>query len=315
MSLNKQAKRPMFSTNEGFSGRLGYFVSRAFSNIRQNIFVNILTIVTIAMALLILSLFLLLFVNLEGAADDWSKRVQITAYFDQELQPDELNALRGRVQSLTGTDHLAYVSKEEAIGRFRARLKGQESLLDGVTADVLPASFEITLKRASRTSEAIEAYVAALKNIPGVSEVQYGEEWVKRFNTFMNFMRMVGALLGGFLVLAVIFIVSNTIRLTIYARKEELELLGLVGATRFFIKAPFLIEGVLQGAVGAVLALVVLTGFYMAFLHNAGDFLSFNPAEAGLSFLPPNYLLGIFGGGVALGFLGSLTSLKRFVNI
>lgn len=313
MSRNKPTKRPTLSI-EGFFGRLRYFVTRALFNIRQNIFVNLLTIATIAMALLILSLFLLVFVNLEGVADDWSKRVQITAYFDQELPLQEIDALRGRVQTLPGTEQVAYVSKEQAVKRFRARLKGQESLLEGVSADVLPASIEITLKRPSRTSEAIEAYVARLKKIPGVAEVQYGEEWVKRFNTFMNFMRLVGALLGGFLVLAVIFIVSNTIRLTIYSRKEELELLGLVGATRLFIKAPFLIEGVLQGAAGAVLAILILTAFYLGFLHNAGNFLSFNPAEAGLSFLSFNHLLGILCGGAALGFLGSLTSLKRFVN-
>ena len=90
---------------------------------------------------------------------------------------------------------------------------------------------------------------------------------------------------GGFLLLAVLFIVSNTIKLTIYARKEELELLGLVGATRLFIKAPFLIEGVIQGAAGSLLSLVFLTSCYFGFLHNAGNFLSFNPADSGLVFL------------------------------
>lgn len=130
----------------------------------------------------------------------------------------------------------------------------------------------------------------------------------------MNFIRLVGALLGGFLLLAVMFIVSNTIKLTIYARKDELEVLGLVGATRFFIKAPFLIEGILHGAAGAILAIITLTACYYGFLHNAGNFLSFNPADTGMSFLPTAYLAGLFLGGVVLGFMGSLTSLKRFIN-
>ena len=314
MSRNKQVRRPK-PAREGGSGQFGYFLARALTNIRQNLFVSLVTVVTITLALLIISLFLLVYSNLEGVADDWSKRVQITTYFDSELSSGDLAVLKGRTQSLNGTDRVDYVSREEAMKRFRSRLKGQEALLDGVQADVLPASLEITLKRGSRSSEAIEAYAAQLKRVPGISEVQYGAEWVRRFSTFMNFMRVVGFLLGSFLVLAGIFIVSNTIKLTIYARKDELEVLGLVGATRFFIKAPFLIEGILQGAAGALFAVILLACCYLAFLHNAGNFLSFNPGNMGLTFLSFPQLAGIFCGGIAVGFLGSLASLKRFVSI
>ncbi|MBT0654447.1 permease-like cell division protein FtsX [Geomobilimonas luticola] len=314
MSRNKQAKRPKLA-NEGFTGRLRFFVGRALLNIRQNAFVNIVTIGTITLAILIISLFMLVFVNLEGVANDWSKRVQVTAYFEQELAPEELATLKSRVLAIPGTDRVTYVSKEEAFKRFRERLKGQELLLEGITTDVLPSSVEISLKSASRNSDAVAVYVDRLKKVPGVTEVQHGEEWVRRYTTFMNFLRLAGLLLGSFLVLAVIFIVSNTIKLTIYSRKEELEILSLVGATRFFIKAPFLIEGILQGASGAGLALIILTGCYYAFLHNAGNFLSFNPAAAGLAFLPPVYSVGLFVSGVLLGFIGSATSLKRFVSV
>jgi cell division transport system permease protein len=313
MSRNSTGKRPRL-TSDGFIGRLRYFVGRAVSNIRQNILLSVLTVGTITLALLIISFFLLVFVNLEGAAEDWSKKVQVTAYFEKEMTPPEVAQFKTRVAALSGTDRVTYVTKEEAVKRFRARLKGQEAILEGVSAEVLPASLEITLKRGSRNSDAVAEYVARLKKLPGIGEVQYGEEWVRRFSAFMNFMRLVGALLGGFLLLAVLFIISNTIKLTIYARKDELEVLGLVGATRFFIKAPFLIEGILQGAVGALLSVAVLAACYLGFLYNAGNFLSFNPTNAGLSFLPASYLAGLFFGGVGLGFLGSLTSLKRFIS-
>jgi cell division transport system permease protein len=314
MSRSKQAVRPKLA-QEGFFGRLSYFCARAVSNLRQNVFVSVVTVGTIALALLIASLFLLVYVNLQSMAEGWSDKVQVTAYFDTEPAPLAVAALKGRVKAIAGTSKVVFVSQAEAEQRLRSRLKGQESLLEGITPEVLPASLEISLDREHRDSASVAAYVASLKQISGITEVQYGEEWVKRFSSFMNLFRLMGMLLGGFLAIMVLFIVSNTIKLTIYARKDELELLGLVGATRFFIKAPFLIEGVLEGALGALLSVVALLGCYWAFLQNAGNFLGVNPAAAGLSFLPVSYLAGILLGGVLLGFIGSATSLRRFIQI
>lgn len=312
--VSQQNKRPTLA-GEGFGGRFGYFVRRALINLRQNIFVNVVTIGTITLALLIVSLFLLVFVNLENAAENWSERVQVTVYFDRELTPQEQAALRTKIIAIPGAHRVSYVSRDEALKRFKSRLRGQETLLEGVRPEILPTSFEIALKRSSRETLQVEAFVSALKRVPGISEVQYGEEWVKRFNTFLNFMRLLGALLGSFLLIAVVFIVSNTIKLTIYARRDELEVMALVGGTRFFIKAPFLIEGIIQGCVGSLLAMGLLLGLYEGFLHNAGSFLTFNPTASGLSFLPLEYVGGIVFTGIALGFIGSLTSLKRFVNV
>ncbi|MBI5485506.1 MAG: ABC transporter permease [Deltaproteobacteria bacterium] len=311
---SKPLKRPTLA-GDGFGGRIGYFLTRALTNIRQNIFVSVVTIGTITLALLIVSLFLLVFVNLENAAENWSERVQVTVYFDRELAPQEQTALRGRIEALPEAARVSYVSREEALKRFKNRLRGQDTLLEGVRPEVLPTSFEISLKRANRDTQGVENFVTSLKHIPGITEVQYGEEWVRRFNSFLNFMRLLGALLGGFLVLAVVFIVSNTIKLTIYARRDELEVMSLVGATSFFIKAPFLLEGLIQGLGGAVIAIVLLFGLYEGFLHNAGSFLTFNPVSSGLGFLPFEYIAGIILSGAILGFIGSLTSLKRFVNV
>lgn len=313
MSRNKQAKRPQLS-GDGAAARLSYFVGRAILNMRQNVLVNVLTVGTITLALLIVSLFLLVYVNLETTADEWSGKIQVVAYLDKEPLPQELSMLENRIKAISGTARVTYVSKAEAMKRFRSRLKGQESLLDGVPADVLPASLEIALKRQTREDAAMDVYVAQLKKVPGISEVQYGEEWVRRFNSFMNFIRFAGALLGAFLLLAVLFIVSNTIKLTIYARKDELEVMELVGATPLFIKMPFLIEGAIQGAVGALLSQLVLVAAYFGFLHGATNFLNFSGAVSGLSFLPPAYIAGIFGGGIGLGFFGSIFSLKRFIG-
>ena len=322
--MNKWKKKPSETTRtsrrptlsgDGFGGRARFFLARAITNIRQNVFVNVVTIGTITLALLIVSLFLLVFVNLESAAENWSERVQVTVYFDKELTGQEQSGFRGKISALTGVSRVSYVSRDEALKRFKSRLRGQETLLEGVRAEILPTSVEIALKRAYRETASVESFVTKLKQIPGITEVQYGEEWVRRFNSFLNFMRLVGALLGGFLVIAVVFIVSNTIKLTIYSRRDELEVMSLVGATRFFITAPFLLEGLIQGFVGSVLSLALLYGLYEGFLQNAGSYITFNPAASGLSFLPVEYLSGLVLAGALLGFIGSLTSLKRFINV
>lgn len=314
MSRSRHNARPAASTRGGGS-RLGYFTRQAFKNLAANRLVTVLTVSTITLALLIISLFMLVFVNLEGTVEQWSRKVVVTVYFDKEPQPQELAQLKSRIAALPGAGPLAFIAPEEAMKRFRERLKGQESLLEGVAADTLPASLEISLNREHRSSEAVNIFVARLKKIPGVGEVQYGEEWVKKFLTFFHFLRILGLLIAAFLLLAVLFIVSNTIRLTILARRDELEIQALVGATPLFIKAPFLIEGVVQGGAGALLAVLLLTGGYFALLSNAANFLAFNPAEAGLVFLPLRHLLALVVGGALLGFVGSLLSLKKFIAL
>lgn len=299
----------------GGGGRLGYFTRKAIANLRNNRLVTLITICTITLALLIISLFMLFYVNMEGTIDQWSSKVAVTVYFDTEPLPQELSLLKSRITALSGTEAVKYVSRGEALEIFRSRLKGQESLLEGVSEDILPSSFEITLKKEFRSTDSINQYVNRLKQVQGIGEVQYGEEWVNKLLTFFQFVRILGLMIATFLILTVLFIVSNTIKLTVLARQDELEILALVGATPFFIKAPFLIEGMLQGSVGALLAVGLLTAGYYSMLANAANFLSFNPADAGLIFLPLPYIALLIAGGVLLGFIGSLVSLKKLIAI
>lgn len=314
MSRNRHSVRPQ-AASLGGGGRLGYFTRKAMSNLRSNRLVTLITICTITLALLIISLFMLIYVNMEGTIDQWSRKVAVTVYFDKEPLPQDLSALKSKINGLPGTESVQYVSREDALNKFRSRLKGQESLLEGVSSDILPSSLEITLKKEFRSSDSINLYVSRLRHVQGIGEVQYGEEWVKKFLTFLQFIRVLGLMIGIFLILAVLFIVSNTIKLTVLARQDELEILALVGATSFFIKAPFLIEGMLQGAAGAVIAVSILTAGYYSMLANAVNFLSFNPSDAGLSFLPLSYIAALVFGGVILGFIGSLASLKKLIAV
>lgn len=314
MSHNRQQVRKPAAAR-GAGGSLGYFTRKAFANLAAGRLVTLITICTITLALLIISMFMLLYLNMEGTIEQWSRKVAVTVYFDKEPVPAEMASLKSRIAGLPGTETVTYVSREEALKKFRSRLKGQESLLEGVTSDILPSSFEISLQKEFRSTDSVNLYVSRLKHVKGIGEVQFGEEWVKKFLAFFQFIRVMGLMIALFLILAVLFIVSNTIKLTVLARQDEIEILTLVGATSFFIKAPFLIEGMIQGAVGAAVALAILTGGYYAFLANAVNFLAFNPADAGLVFLPLPYIAALLFGGVALGFIGSLVSLKKLISI
>ena len=310
---NERTSKRQTVGKEPAANRLRYFIERALLNMRQNMFISLVTIITIALALLIVGVFLLVAVNLEQVSIQWSERVQVTVYYDKELPPQLLNDVKQRVSAIAGTSQVNYISSSDALNRFRGRLKGQETLLEGIGADVLPSSLEITLQKSFRNHDALQRYVADLRKVAGIGEIQYGEEWVKRYSSFISILRTIGFLIAAFLFIVVVFIVANTIRLTIYARKDELEILSLVGATRFFIKAPFLLEGIMQGACGGILALIILSGAYLL-RFQTGEAAAVQTVLKGMIFLPPHYLGLLLASGILLGFFGSVTSLRKFMK-
>jgi len=292
--------------------RIVYFLKRALRGIRGNPTVTLLSVITIAVSLLTLGTFLLLYQNLRASAATWGGDVQVIAYLAEGMASDEVNRLSESLSRLPEVSAVKYVSREDALARFRRDLGGQAGILEGLSRNPLPASLEVTLREGATGPEALRAVAAKMGAMPGVEDVQYGEEWVAQYGAFMNFLRILGLLLGGFLLSGSALVVANTIRLAVYARREELEILSLVGASKPFVRIPFLIEGILQGIVGGGIALAVLYAAYRtleprlskSFLLAAGHF--------DLSFLPPGAVLVLLGVGAAVGLIGSALSVGRF---
>ena len=184
--------------------------------------------------------------------------------------------------------------------------------MEGLRENPLPASFELTLKPQFGRSGNIEDLAARLERLPGVAQVQYGRKWVAKLRVFVDVIKLVGVSVGGFLLMATIFVISNTIKLTFYSRQDELEIMRLVGATDFFIKAPFLIEGLLHGLGGALLAVGGLTAL-MFFLLTHLD-VPLRIAMLPGSQTPVSLVAGFLGLGLLLGFLGSTVSVRRFLR-
>ena len=282
---------------------------------RQWPFLCSAAILTMAISLATVATFFLIVVNIEQLAARWTGEIQVIAYLNNPPSQQDLVRLTGDVEQIEGVESVAYVSPAAAMERFRDRLGEDASLLQGIRPDLLPASFEIGLRPDFRHQEGIETIVAQLEGIIPVDELRYGQTWLERFNTFINMLRFVGVFLGGFLLFATLFIVANTIRLTLYARRDELEIMALVGATMRFIKIPFMLEGAIQGFVGGILSLLFLGVSFSLIISRGLNAFWLTPVDFDLLFLTATQQLLLVFAGVVLGVLGSLSSLRRFVRI
>ena len=293
-------------------GLLVYYLRKALENIWTNPFLSLVTLSTIAISMLILGLFSLIYLNVQQSLHQLGGELQITAYLQETISPEQAKVLRSKVADWPEVEKITYLSKEQALARFRSQLREYAGILEGLKENPLPASLELTLMPQYGRSGNIKELSTRLGRLTGVAEVQYGRKWMAKLRVFVEVMKLVGITVGGLLLIATIFVISNTIRLTFYSRREELEIMRLVGATDFFIKAPFLIEGLLHGLGGALLAAGGLS-LLILFLFSHLDLPLRLAVMAGS--LPTGQLVaGFLGLGLLLGVLGSMVSLRRFLR-
>jgi cell division transport system permease protein len=290
--------------------RLGYFLGRAFGNLKARPWATAATVLTIALAFALLAAYLQLFQGLARAADVWAERLEVSAYLDGALSEADGRAIASRAAAWPEVQRATYVSRADALQRFRVSLGGQASLLDALPGNPLPASIEVALAPNARTPGGLVGVADRLRQLPGVTDVEYGREEAARLAALLRVVRVVGAAVAVVLGLVATLIVANTVRLALYAREEELALLRLVGATEAFVRAPFLIEGALQGALGAAVAVALAAAGYQLArpsLAGLGDLLG--PATGRL--LPLGTIAALVGAGALLGLVGSALSTRR----
>ena len=266
---------------------------------------------TIALCLLLAGAFALLLVNMECVLLHFGEEVRISAYLSDELSSEEQAVLAGRAQQLPGVESVVLVSEQAALERFRASPFGRASLLDGLDENPLPASLEIVLVPEQRNSKGVDALVARLGTLPGVEELGYGHEWVEGYARAVRLVRGIALALGVVLAFTTLLIVSNTIRLSVYSRRDEIEILALVGAGRLFVATPFLLEGLLEGAAGGALALALLALAFHGATAGFGGGLELLLGNTQPVFFGPGGALGLVGGGGLLGALGSAAAVLR----
>jgi cell division transport system permease protein len=283
-----------------------YFLREVYTNIRRSPLMSIASVTTVLVLTLILGYFTAVMANLERLANSLLDEVQVVAYLDDGANRVSVGQQLERIPEIT---ECHFVSKETALNKLVERMQGRIEVND-LTRNPLPDSFELAVDDAKN----LELVAERARRVAGVAGVKYGEEIARRMLNFNALVRSVGAVILGLLFLSTVLIVSNTIRLTVFARRKEIEIMQMVGAAEWFIRWPFILEGVIQGLIGStVAASLVGTSYAMvvAKLSETVVFLPVIPAQVLLpQLLPALVLLGAF-----VGALGSLFSVNRFLKV
>ena len=285
---------------------------RAIQDIRDHRFLNAVTIITIAISILIVSAFALFFVNANEIINSWKKGIKIMVYLKPDTPETKISELIRKIQHMDGIRDVRFISKNEAFQELKKQMKRQSSLFENLKENPLPDAFEIRLKISFQNQEKVEILATRLESFPQVDEVEYGQRWLGQFTNFFNLFRLTGYAMGGLFFMAALLIVANTIRLVLYSRRDEVEIMRLVGATDSFIKAPFYIQGLIQGAFGGIIGLAAL--FVGFLLLSSSMERGISPGLFTIRFLSPGAFCGIILGSTFVGWIACYLSLKQFLK-
>jgi cell division transport system permease protein len=285
-------------------------VRAALRGLRASPLTSAVSVATVALAVVPLGGLLIVTGNMGDLLDRAGRERHVTAFLDPALDETEEEEVAGRAARVPGVERVELVTRSAALERFRERMGGS-ALLDALEDNPLPASLEVTLADSGRSAATAEAVKTAVARLAGVEDVAGGEAWVEGYARALALVRSAGLGLAAVLALAALLIVANTIRLAVYARRDELEILALVGASRSFLRGPFLIEGVLQGALGGAIGVALLYLVFRAALPQIGDALELFLGWSDPSFLSAQRIGLLVGGGAAFGLAGAALAVAR----
>lgn len=288
-----------------------YFIKETYKSIRRNGFMSFASISTVAVSLLVLGMFLMIFLNTNNLAQYLENQVQISVYMQDSATDKEMASVKDKLTKMPGVVKVTQVNKQQALERFKKRLGDQEQLLNSLGKEnPFPNSFEVQVDNPDR----IKVLTPQIGQLPKVETAKFGQEVVEHLFQLTKILRLGGIVLVVFLAMATLFIISNTIRLTVFARRKEVIIMKYVGATDWFIRWPFLLEGMTLGFFGAVVAFVLINSIYASLLDRIHATLAFLPL------LPTSPLLlyvdlFLLAAGTGIGALGSYISLRKFLRV
>jgi cell division transport system permease protein len=278
----------------------------ALQSLRKDKWINVLSMLTIFAGLFIISLSFFIFYNIDTATRNLPEKFSMVIYLEDSLSQEKIEQVITSVKSKKSVSWVTFTSKEEAFKDLKATLKDSQYVLEGIDENPLPDSLEVKLRKDAMGSESVKQLAEEMKRIKGVSEVDYGEKFLSTLHNIKSSVRIVGIILAAILSTGIVFVCYSTVKILFYRRNEEIETFKLLGATKGFIRAPFLIEGAVIGLAGGVTSLVAMFVLYhLVVVKLAVSLPVFNavlfPARIFL-FLPLiGMVLGISGAAIALG--------------
>ena len=284
------------------------FLREVMINIRRNPMMSIASVSTVMVLAMILGFFVVVVMNLDALSQDLAGEMQVKAYMKASFRREDVGSFHASVLKVGHVEGVHFVSKETAFKRLKERL-GTKITLDDLSGNPLPDAFEVRVD----DPKFLEAVAAKVRKLPGVETVDFGRDVARKLMALNQVVRVVGLVILAMLFASTLLIVSNTIRLTVFARRKEIDIMQLVGAADWFIRWPFILEGVAQGLVGAGLAATIVDISYRLVVPQLHRTVPFLPILAPAEVLPV-LNLGLVALGCAVGALGSLISVNRHLN-
>jgi cell division transport system permease protein len=297
-----------------FGYRLYYFVREALKNIRHSFFLTTVSVSTIAVSLILVGFFTFLLLNANRFLDQVAQDLRVSVYLHDGVAPARIDAILAEIRAREEVAGAEFVTKAEDRERSLELLPGE--LLEGLDDESVPAqaSIEITLKKRRLLKgdiETVNTWLSSLEAVDAVDDTLFGADKLRVVHATIDLIQVSGSVISVIVILAAVFFTFSTIKLAVYARKDEIEILRLVGATNRFIRIPFYIEGLVQGVVGSLLAVgivLIIKGQINVFVQEVHFLnLRFELFESGM-------LLWFLAGGVVLGVLGSVLSVGRYLR-
>lgn len=292
--------------------RIRYYVSETLTNLKRNLLMSIAAVSTVAISLLLLGGVLILGMIVANVTLNWESKVEVSVFLLDDASQDEIQALESDIRAMDEVENVTFVSKEQAFEEFKQIYRDQPEFWQSLDSDALPASLRVKLTDAKYA----EGIAAVLNGRPAVDEARYGGEIIRRLLQVNSLLRTVTFVMSLVLMIAAAALIANTIRLAIYARREEIGIMKLVGATNWFIRIPFMLEGVIAAMAGALLSGGIVLGANALLFSRMGEAVPFlGPVFNFTSGELMSVMFVLLGVGALVGLIGSTMALRRFLEV
>ncbi|MCI0545992.1 MAG: ABC transporter permease [Candidatus Rokubacteria bacterium] len=290
---------------------LVFLVGEAMRDLKRGGRITLSAVLLIALSLVTVGCFWLLSLNLGRAVGQWRDRVRVVAYLRGEPPAGQVDDLLRKIEAVGGVQRLRFIDKAEALESLRQSMGAQADVIDSLPRNPLPASVEVTPDAPTATPEGTRALVERLAELPEIDEVQGGAEWVESLARWQRLFQLIGLAAGGLLALAAILSVTTAATLVLHLRRDEMEIMRLVGATESTIRLPLLFQGLAQGLMGAVVALAALELMFFFVAPRLEPLLNLTLGLGRAVFLSLPEMVAMLGGGALLGAMGGFLAKAR----